>query len=62
MSTNSGLGAARYFRAAGQETLGILADLIEQEHPVFAMPSWFITEESAKSASPAPTAPASPSP
>ncbi|MEV0368712.1 aminotransferase class III-fold pyridoxal phosphate-dependent enzyme [Streptomyces sp. NPDC050636] len=46
---DSGLGTpAPYFRAAGRETLGILADLIEQEHPIFAMPSWFVTEDSAQ--------------
>ncbi|MEU8995648.1 aminotransferase class I/II-fold pyridoxal phosphate-dependent enzyme [Streptomyces caniferus] len=39
-------GAARHLRAAGQGTLGILADLIEQERPIFAMPSWFVTEDS----------------
>lgn len=41
-------GAARHLRAAGQGTLGILADLIEQERPIFAMPSWFVTEDSAQ--------------
>ncbi|MFD7912432.1 hypothetical protein ACFV30_17155 [Streptomyces sp. NPDC059752] len=37
-----------HLRPAGPRTLGILADLIAQEQPVFAMPSWFVTTESAQ--------------
>ncbi|MBT2508659.1 aminotransferase class III-fold pyridoxal phosphate-dependent enzyme [Streptomyces sp. ISL-98] len=49
MSTNLDLdrGTVAYFRPAGQETLHILSDLIEQERPIFAMPSWFVTTDSA---------------
>lgn len=41
-------GQAPHLRPAGPQTLGILADLIAQEQPVFAMPSWFVTTESAQ--------------
>ncbi|MFI8365487.1 aminotransferase class III-fold pyridoxal phosphate-dependent enzyme [Streptomyces sp. NPDC085612] len=37
-----------HLRPAGPGTLGILADLITQERPVFAMPSWFVSTESAQ--------------
>lgn len=35
------------FRPAAPETLAILTDLVEREHPIFAMPSWFVTEDAA---------------
>ncbi|WKV70705.1 aminotransferase class III-fold pyridoxal phosphate-dependent enzyme [Streptomyces sp. PCS3-D2] len=41
-------GPVSHLRPAGPQTLGILADLIAQEQPVFAMPSWFVTAESAQ--------------
>ncbi|MBY8875065.1 aminotransferase class III-fold pyridoxal phosphate-dependent enzyme [Micromonospora sp. PLK6-60] len=39
--------AVSLFRPAAPETLTILTDLIEQRHPIFAMPSWFVTEDAA---------------
>ncbi|KMS71530.1 hypothetical protein ACM01_26785 [Streptomyces viridochromogenes] len=39
--------ATTLFRSAGRDTLATLSDLIEQEHPIFAMPSWFVTADSA---------------
>ncbi|MFE9776129.1 aminotransferase class III-fold pyridoxal phosphate-dependent enzyme [Streptomyces sp. NPDC005931] len=36
-----------YLLPAGQYTLGVLTDLIEQQRPIFAMPSGFVTEDSA---------------
>ncbi|MFD3325576.1 aminotransferase class III-fold pyridoxal phosphate-dependent enzyme [Streptomyces sp. NPDC058701] len=41
-------GPVPHLRPAGPQTLGILADLIAREQPVFAMPSWFVTTESAQ--------------
>ncbi|MFF1556205.1 aminotransferase class III-fold pyridoxal phosphate-dependent enzyme [Streptomyces sp. NPDC058279] len=41
-------GPEPHLRPAGPQTLGILAELIAQEQPVFAMPSWFVTTEAAQ--------------
>ncbi|MEV0415180.1 aminotransferase class III-fold pyridoxal phosphate-dependent enzyme [Streptomyces sp. NPDC050448] len=41
-------GPEPHLRPAGPQTLGILAGLIAEERPVFAMPSWFVTTESAQ--------------
>ncbi|WP_143196869.1 aminotransferase class III-fold pyridoxal phosphate-dependent enzyme [Streptomyces sp. CB00455] len=41
-------GPGRHLLPAGPRTLGILTDLIGKEQPIFAMPSWFVTTESAQ--------------
>ncbi|WP_327363912.1 aminotransferase class III-fold pyridoxal phosphate-dependent enzyme [Streptomyces sp. NBC_01296] len=41
-------GTEPHLRPAGPQTLGILAGLIADERPVFAMPSWFVTTEAAQ--------------
>ncbi|MFD0268803.1 aminotransferase class III-fold pyridoxal phosphate-dependent enzyme [Streptomyces sp. NPDC127106] len=41
-------GPVPHLRPAGPQTLAVLDDLISRERPVFAMPSWFVTAESAQ--------------
>ncbi|MET3988071.1 aminotransferase class III-fold pyridoxal phosphate-dependent enzyme [Streptomyces sp. PvR034] len=41
-------GPGSHFLPAGPRTLGILSELIGNEQPIFAMPSWFVTTESAQ--------------
>jgi hypothetical protein len=53
MSTQTG----RHFRDSFQPTLAVLSELIGQQRPIFAMPSWFITADNAGA-----TAPSSPTP
>lgn len=48
MSIHPGTAAVRHFRDSFDPTLGILSDLIGQECPIFAMPSWFITPDNAQ--------------